>query len=65
MKKPVFVRWAPWWALGAVVVVVLAIGSHRPGPPPTLDQRVDQIASGIRCPSCADLSAAQSDASTA
>jgi len=48
--------------MGLVLVVALGLGSRgRPGPP-TEDQRVQRIASVIRCPTCQGLSAAQSDA---
>lgn len=58
-------RWGPWVALGVVVAVFLAIGAQSPPRPATLDQKVIHLADQIRCPSCADLSAAESDASTA
>ena len=51
-----------WGAMGMVLVAALGLGSRgRPGPP-TEDQRVQRIASVIRCPTCQGLSAAQSDA---
>lgn len=59
-------RWS-WLALAAVLAVGLAIGSGlRLGPgrltPAERVARLDQV---IGCPSCADLSVAESDASTA
>ena len=52
-------------ALIVVVAVSLGIGSRGPSGPVTLDQHVTHLASEFRCPSCPDLSAAESDASTA
>ena len=58
-------RWAPWLLVAAMVGVGLGIGVGRSGAPPTLDQQVRSIASEVRCPSCADLNAAESNAVTA
>jgi cytochrome c-type biogenesis protein CcmH len=55
-------RRVAWVLLGLVLVLALAIGTHRPAGPPTEDQRVRRISSVIRCPTCHSLSAAQSDA---
>ncbi|MGH9059544.1 MAG: cytochrome c-type biogenesis protein [Acidimicrobiales bacterium] len=56
-------RWWPWVAILAVVVVVFAIGAPRhPGPPLTLDQRTQSVASQVRCPVCAGESVAASEA---
>jgi cytochrome c-type biogenesis protein CcmH len=59
-------RFPLWTALGVVLVVALVIGSGvlRSGPP-TPTQRAYAIESVLRCPSCEDLSVAQSSASTA
>src|ERR1700683_3276827 len=55
-----------WTLLGVVLVGALIIGSGAlSGPPPTASQRASAIESVIRCPSCEDLSVAQSSASTA
>lgn len=53
-----------WMLLGAVVVTALAVGSVHPGTqgPAARIARLDSI---IKCPSCEDLSIAQSDAPTA
>lgn len=51
-----------WAAMGLVLVVALAIGARGRTGPPTEDQRVNHVASVIRCPTCQGLSAAQSDA---
>jgi cytochrome c-type biogenesis protein CcmH len=53
-------------ALGVVLVVALLIGSGVfSSKPLTRAQRVQAIASGIKCPSCEDLSVADSNAQTA
>jgi cytochrome c-type biogenesis protein CcmH len=55
-----------WVALAIVLVVALLIGSGVfSSKPLTRAQRVQAIASGIKCPSCEDLSVADSNAQTA
>jgi cytochrome c-type biogenesis protein CcmH len=54
-------RWAPWIALVALAVALLAIGSHRSSHP-TLDAQVIHIANEVRCPVCDGETAAQSSA---
>ncbi len=55
-----------WTALGAVLVVALIVGSGvLSSSPPTPAQRALAIESALRCPSCEDLSVAQSSAATA
>jgi cytochrome c-type biogenesis protein CcmH len=55
-----------WVVLGVVLVVALLIGSGVfSSKPLTRAQRVEAIASGIKCPSCEDLSVADSNAQTA
>ena len=50
----------------AVVAVALVIGSGVfDSAPPTAAQRAAAIEAGVRCPSCTDLSVAQSNATTA
>ena len=50
----------------AVVAVALVIGSGVfDATPPTAAQRAAAIEAGVRCPSCTDLSVAQSNATTA
>ncbi|HEV2370286.1 MAG TPA: cytochrome c-type biogenesis protein CcmH [Acidimicrobiales bacterium] len=56
--------WGPWMLLLVVLGVGLAIGAGVGGRP-SLDQQTRAIASEIRCPSCSDLNAAQSNAVTA
>lgn len=54
-----------WGGLAVVLALGLFLGS-RPRPAPAdLDARVRSVAAGIRCPSCSDLTAAQSNADTA
>lgn len=52
-------------ALGAAIllvalVVALVVGSGIGGPPPSLAQRARALESQIKCPSCEDISVAQS-----
>ena len=55
-----------WTALGVVLVVALVIGSGvLSSSPPTPAQRAVAIESSLRCPSCEDLSVAESSAATA
>ena len=62
-------RWVPgawsWVAIAALLTVALGIGSRGDPGPPTEAQRVDQVASQVRCPTCRGLSAADSDAPAA
>jgi cytochrome c-type biogenesis protein CcmH len=58
-------RRASWALLALVLVAALAFGSRGESGPPTEDQRVQRIASVVRCPTCRGLSAAQSDAPSA
>lgn len=54
-----------WAALVVVVVVALGVGVVEERAPRTEVDRVTAIAAGIRCPTCAGLSAAESDAAAA
>ena len=61
---------APLWARVAIPLVVLAvalvIGSGVfDGGPPSVAQRAAAIEADVRCPSCTDLSVAESNATTA
>lgn len=58
-------RWLSWAAMAALVLVALVIGVTEDRAPRTEADRVNAIAAGIRCPTCAGLSAAESDAKAA
>jgi cytochrome c-type biogenesis protein CcmH len=55
----------PWFALLAVVVVAVVIGGRGSGHSESVTAHVERIARGVRCPTCRDLSAAESDAAAA
>jgi len=57
-------RW-PWLVMALVIAGALVVGSGRRSGPPTESQRVQRIASEIRCPTCRNQSAADSDAAAA
>lgn len=52
--------WLPWIAMAVVVVVALAIGTLGQSTP-TPEQRAQNLAKTIRCPSCKSQSVASSD----
>jgi cytochrome c-type biogenesis protein CcmH len=54
-----------WVGLVLAVAAGLWLGSSRPAAAPTLSQRTEAIAAQIRCPSCEDLTAAESNSQTA
>ena len=58
-------RWLRWVALAVVVAAGLTVGAVRDGGPRTEAERVESIASEVRCPTCRGLSAAESDAKAA
>jgi cytochrome c-type biogenesis protein CcmH len=53
-----------WVLLGVITVVALVIGSRSPAER-SADDRLQSIASGVRCPTCAGQSVASSDAPAA
>ena len=55
----------PWILMAVVLAVALAVGAHGRSGPMTESQRVKHIASEIRCPTCRNQSAAESDAAAA
>ena len=55
----------PWLVLALVLAIALAIGAQGRSGPRTEAQRVKHIASEIRCPTCRNQSAAESDAAAA
>jgi cytochrome c-type biogenesis protein CcmH len=59
-------RFPLWTALGVVLIVALVLGSGvLTSSPPTAAQRASALESVVRCPTCEDLSVAQSTAPTA
>jgi cytochrome c-type biogenesis protein CcmH len=56
---------APWIAVAAVLLVALVIGARHPGPAVSPAQRSAAIDAVLRCPSCEDVSVAQSSAPAA
>lgn len=54
-----------WLAMGLVLAVALFVGATRPAPAPTLSQRAASLESQLRCPSCEDVSVADSSAPVA
>lgn len=58
-------RWLSWAVMAAVVAVTLVVGATEDRAPRTEADRVNAIASEVRCPTCAGLSAAESDAKAA
>ncbi|HLX89123.1 MAG TPA: cytochrome c-type biogenesis protein [Acidimicrobiales bacterium] len=59
------VRRASWWALAVVLVAALVVGARSPGAAPGPAQRIATIEADVRCPSCEDISVAQSSAPVA
>lgn len=53
-----------WLLLAVVVIATLAIGSAHGGPP-TISQRIAYLEGVVKCPVCADVSIAQSNAQPA
>lgn len=54
-----------WTVMAVAVVAALAIGARSSPGPERSAQRVNRLASQIRCPGCTDLSAAESSAPSA
>lgn len=58
-------RWLPWLLGLLVVVVALAIGTSSSGGAQTPTEKAASIEKGVRCPTCRELSVAESDARAA
>jgi cytochrome c-type biogenesis protein CcmH len=58
-------RWGSWLLMLAVLALSLAVGVSGSRSPRTEADRVNAIASEVRCPTCRSLSAAESDAKAA
>lgn len=56
---------APWLAMAVILAVAFTLGARRPAPAPTAAQRAAAIESQLRCPSCEDVSVADSSAPVA
>lgn len=65
MTAPRWRSWAPWCAMAVVLAVALGVGAGRPGPAPSPAQRAATLDAALRCPSCEDVSVADSSAPTA
>jgi cytochrome c-type biogenesis protein CcmH len=55
----------PWLVMGVLLVTAFTISTHRDSRPETTQARVKRVASEVRCPTCRQLSAAESDAPAA
>ncbi|HET6793722.1 MAG TPA: cytochrome c-type biogenesis protein [Acidimicrobiales bacterium] len=64
-RPPSWRTWASWAGLAAVLIAAVVIGSTGRSAPQTLTQRTNAIASEIRCPSCEDINAAESNSQAA
>lgn len=60
LRSRSFLR-ASWIVIGALVVVSLARATFDEGPPRTTQERVERIASTLKCPTCDGQSVADSD----
>ena len=62
--EPPATRRRAWFAVGAAAVVVVTalviVAVRGPAGPPTFSERIHDIASGLRCPVCQNLSVADS-----
>ena len=55
----------PWLVMVVVLVTVFTISTRGGSGPETTQERVKRVASQVRCPTCRQLSAAESDAPAA
>lgn len=64
LRGPGFRRWS-WLVIGALVVVSLVRAAVSEAPPRTAEERVHDIASTIKCPTCRSQSVASSESAAA
>jgi cytochrome c-type biogenesis protein CcmH len=55
------IRRAGWFVIAALVLVSLARATFDDGPPRTMEEQVEAIASTLKCPICRSQSVADSD----
>jgi cytochrome c-type biogenesis protein CcmH len=55
----------PWLVMAVLLATALAVSTRGDSGPATAAERVTRIASEVRCPTCRQLSAAESDAPAA
>lgn len=55
----------PWLVMGVLLVTAFAVSTRGDSRPETTQARVNRVASEVRCPTCRQLSAAESDAPAA
>ncbi len=58
-------RWLPWFIMAGVLLLALGVSATGDRAPRTESDRVNAIAAEVRCPTCAGLSAVESDAAAA
>jgi cytochrome c-type biogenesis protein CcmH len=58
-------RLAPWLVIAALLVTAFTVAARGRSGPETVTERVERVASQVRCPTCRQLSAAESDAPAA
>ncbi|MBV8692392.1 MAG: cytochrome c-type biogenesis protein CcmH [Actinobacteria bacterium] len=58
-------RWLPWLLGVVVVIVALVVGTSSRGGAQTATEKAASIEKGVRCPTCRELSVAESDARAA
>lgn len=62
MRAQPAIRWAPWLVLAGLLIVALIVGTGGSNRPRTQAQRVQHIASQLKCPVCEGQTVADSDA---
>ena len=64
LRSPAFRRWS-WLAIVALVVVALVRNAVDDGPPRSIEERAQAIASTLKCPVCRSQSVADSEVAAA